>query len=347
MKKLFLTLLICFSCVFIAFAGGKKETVSASETIEFTDDSGRTVTLPKNITKVAPSGNISTVFLAIIAPEYMTNINAKMSKEAMEYLPAILNTLPVTGQLYGGKSTINTEELISLGAEVLIDIGDYKKGIEDDLNALQEQIGIPCIFLEGSLDKMGETFEKLGTILKGKKQRTDELKAFIEKTLKMAEENSAKIKDSERVSVMFSGEKDGLGTNPKGSSQAQVLEITGCINAIEVEKPNSKGNGNRINLEQLYNFNPDIILITEDSGFYKNIPSDTEWQNLSAVKAGKYYEIPCYPYCWLGAPPSINMVLGIWYLGHLVYPQYFNYDMNEVANQIYALFWGSECKYRF
>ena len=35
------------------------------------------------------------------------------------------------------------------------------------------------------------------------------------------------------------------------------------------------------------------------------------------------------PYNWLSNPPSLNMLLGIWWLGNLLYPQYYDYDMAE------------------
>ena len=46
------------------------------------------------------------------------------------------------------------------------------------------------------------------------------------------------------------------------------------------------------------------------------------WQPLRAIEEGDFYEIPSMPYNWLSNPPSLNMLLGIWWLGNLLYPQY-------------------------
>ena len=46
------------------------------------------------------------------------------------------------------------------------------------------------------------------------------------------------------------------------------------------------------------------------------------------------------PYNWLSNPPSFNMILGIWWLGNLLYPQYYDYDMTAKAQEIYQLFWN-------
>ena len=39
------------------------------------------------------------------------------------------------------------------------------------------------------------------------------------------------------------------------------------------------------------------------------------------------------------SPPSVNRVLGIWWLGNLLYPELYDYDMVQVAREYYGLFW--------
>ena len=343
MKKISVFLLLfALSCTAVFAAGNNEASTLIEEKILFTDSCGRTVEIPKDITKVAPSGNVATMFFSVLAPQYMVCVNKTPDSKSMQYLPKVLAEIPEAGQLYGGKATLNIEQIIALDAQIIIDIGDYKKGIEEDLDALQQQTGIPCIFMDGSIANMAESIRKLGGILKDKQQRAEEVASFIDGTLAMTEENKAKIKPEEVKTVMFSGGKDGLGTNAKGSSQAQVLEITGCENAIVLDKVVSKGNGNQINMEQLYAFDPDVIVISEDS-YFDNIAEDETWSVLKAVQNGSYYEVPAYPYNWLANPPSLNMILGIWWLGNKVYPQYYDYNMDEVADRIYNLFWG--CNY--
>lgn len=341
MKKAVIVLLILVLFAGSAFSQSVEEKASVSETVQFTDSCGRTVEIPARVTKIAPSGAVATMMLAAIAPEYMCNVNSSPSASQMEYLPQVLATLPATGQLYGGKSTLNYEELIALGAEVLIDMGDYKKGIAEDLDALQAQIGIPCIFLEANLQNMASAFRSLGQILEGKEQRAEELAGFIEDVVSMAGELSAKVTEEERLSVMFTSGTDGLGTNAKGSSQAQVIDIVGAENAIVVEKVSSKGGGNIVSLEQVYNADPDVILFNADS-IYDSVASDPAWASLRAIKEGRYYRIPGDPYNWMSNPPSLNMVMGILWLGNLLYPQYYDYDMTEATVKMFKVLWGCD-----
>ena len=310
----------------------------AVETVMFTDSCGREVELPANITKIAPSGTVATMILAAFAPEELVCVGTKVSENQIPYLYDGIVDLPVTGQLYGGKATLNLEELLATGAEVIIDLGDFKKSVADDLTALQEQTGLPCVFIEADLAHLADAFRTLGTIL-GKEERGEELAKLVEETMTMAAENSAKIAEDQRLSVLYSSGSDPLGTNAEGSSQAQVLGIVGAKNAVVLEDVSNKGGGNMINMEQLYNFDPYVVLVT-DAAALEIIETEAAWQELRAVKDGRVYTVPCDPYCWLSAPPSMNMILGVWWLGNLLYPEVYDYDMTAKTQEIYKVFWN-------
>ena len=306
----------------------KPSETAAEPMVLFTDSLGRKVGIPVSLTRVAPSGAVASMFLAVVAPEYMSTINATPSSSQYRYLDPRLIDLPTTGQMYGSKSTLNLESILSSGAQVVIDIGDKKDDMAADLDALQRQIGIPVIFIEADLPHMAAAFRTLGSILEGKAERGEELAAFVEQTVSMAEENTAKIQDSERLSVLYTSGSSGLNTNAKGSTQAQAV----------VEDVSNKGGGNPINLEQLYRFDPDVILFAAGS-IYAAAADDAAWQPLRAIEEEDFYEIPSMPYNWLSNPPSLNMLLGIWWLGNLLYPQYYDYDMAEKTQEIFQLFW--------
>ena len=38
--------------------------------------------------------------------------------------------------------------------------------------------------------------------------------------------------------------------------------------------------------------------------------------------------------------PSMNMILGVWWLGNLLYPEVYDYDMTAKAQEIYKVFWN-------
>ena len=319
----------------------EEEAPKAPETVSFTDSLGRTVDSRADITRIAPSGAVATMILAAIAPECMVTINAAPSESQIAFLPANLAALPETGQMYGSKANLNLETLLAADPQVVIDLGDKKGDMAEDLDALQEQIGIPVIFIEADLPHMAEAFRTLGGLLSGKADRGEFVAALVDRTTTMAEENAAKLPDDMRVRVMYTTGEDGLGTNAAGSMQAQVLDMVGVENAVVVEDVSNKGGGNIISLEQLYNFDPDVILFS-DGSIYDPVADDSAWSQLTAISTGKYYEVPSSPYNWLSGPPSMNMILGVSWLGNLIYPEIYDYDMETMTQELYKTLWGYE-----
>ena len=341
MKRAIPLLLICSLCLTLLCACGSPKTAAApsGETVTFTDSAGREVEVPAEITRVAPSGAVATMFLASVCPEYMVCIASTPSSSQYRYFDDSLLRLPTTGQLYGSKSTINLEALIDAGPQVIIDLGDAKDGIGRDMNALQKQTGIPVVFIEADLPHMAEAFRMLGALLYGKTERCAELADYVDETVSLAAGNAARIPEGERARVMYTSGVSGLNTNAAGSTQAQVIDLVDAVNAVVVEDVSNKGGGNPINMEQLYVYDPDVILFSTGS-MYADAENDPAWSKVRAISEGRYYEIPALPYNWMSSPPSLNMLLGIRWLGNLLYPDIYDYDMAAEAQRAYSLLWN-------
>ncbi len=231
------------------------------------------------------------------------------------------------------------ESLIAAGPQVIIDLGDKKENVAEDMDGIQKQTGIPTIFIEATLEKMPQAYRKLGALLDCEEQ-AEKLASYIEKTLVMAADNAAKISTSERKSVLFGTGATGLACNAEGSAQADVLTLVGAVNAIRTDEISNRNGGTTVNLEEVYTLDPDVIVLAA-GGPYDTLPQ-SEWSGLSAVQNGTYYEIPNLPYDWMSAPPSVNRVLGIYWLGNLLYPELYDFDMVAEAQTFYRLFWHYE-----
>lgn len=339
MKKL----IALFCLVFITFALAAQP-VSEVTAVEvpaeriFVDSCGREVTIPAEIKKVCPSGAVATMFLSVFAPDEMVSVNSSISESQAKYLPSQVASLPATGQFYGSKASLNMEQILALDPDVIIDLGDYKDGIKEDMDALQAQLGIPVIFIESDLSHMASAFRSLGEIF-GKEEKGEELALFVEETLAMAAENTAKLTDGTKKSVMYATGKEGLNVFAGGSTHAQVISLIGADNAIVLENFSNKGTGDSVSMETVLLSDPDVIVFASGS-VYSSVSGDKAWNELDAVKNGKYYEVPSSPYNWMGNPPSMNMLLGVWWLGNLVYPDLYCYNMAEKAQEIYKLLWN-------
>ena len=338
MKRLLALLLVAASLLSLSGCGNASAAAEKGDTFMFTDSCGRKVELPDEITRIAPSGAVAQMILTTIAPDLLVGLAATPGSASSKYLPAYYMDLPTFGQFYGTKANLNMEALIAAKPQIIIDLGDMKENHGKDMDMIQRQTGIPTIFIETSLDKFASAYRTLGQIL-GREEKGEALGSYCETLVETAGQNAAKIPEDKRLSVMYGTGSSGLGCIAAGSIQGDVIDIVGAENAIVVENPSNSGAGNQLSMEQLYLFDPDVILLSAGGPFEK-IADDAVWSELSAVKNNTYYEIPIMPYNWMSNPPSLNRLLGIWWLGNLLYPDIYSYSMTEKTKEFYKLFWN-------
>ena len=73
----------------------------------------------------------------------------------------------------------------------------------------------------------------------------------------------------------------------------------------------------QVSMEQLLLWNPDVIF-SQYPEFLQTLKDNPQWQQLSAVKNGHVFLIPNNPFGWLDSPPSVNRLLGVRWVSHLV-----------------------------
>lgn len=310
--------------------------VDPNATVLFTDSVGREVEVPANIERIAVSGPLAQIAIFALAPEKMVGIANEWDATAENYLPTEYYNLPLLGQLYGGKGELNLETLLASGAQVVIDVGEPKDTIVEDMDALQEQTGLPFVHISAYTATMGDSYRLLGDLL-NMEDEAEVLATYCDnvyaKTLaimdEVGEEGKAKL-------LYLLGDK-GLNVIAEGSYHAESINML-SNNLAVVDDPSSKGTGNETDMEQILLWNPDVILFAPDS-IYETVGTDPTWQNVSAIQNGKYYEVPFGPYNWMGFPPSVQRYLGMTWMAQLLYPDVAQYDLYQEVSQYYQLFY--------
>lgn len=310
----------------------------ATTTRTFTDSVGREVEIPEAITKIAPSGPLAQLVLYTAAPDSLIGLSAEFSGSAKELIPEKYQELPIFGQFYGKNANLNLEALSAAQPDVVIDIGEAKKTVVEDMDALQKQINIPTIFIEAKLENMEETYKMLGELL-GNTDRTKELSSYCQKVINQANKINKDLTDKEKASIYYASGDAGLDTNAKGSIHAEIFEVVGAENVVAGVEAASKGGGTTISMEQLIQWQPEYILAETESVYHQILAEET-WKELTAVKEKNVYLIPSAPYNFIGAPPSVNRILGIQWLGNLLYPESYQLDIEATVKEFYSLFYS-------
>jgi iron complex transport system substrate-binding protein len=352
MKKL-LAMLLALAMVFALFAACTSSTTEpaaeptaevtepASEVteepsaVEFTDSVGRTVTLPSEITKISPSGALAQMFLIAIAPDLMVSVASQYSEAAQKYVPASLLSLPEVGQFYGSDD-LNFETIASIAPDVVIDVGEPKGTIVEDMDSITEKLAIPAVHITATLDSTPEAFRTLGKLL-NREEKGEELAAFCEKILAQADDVMTAVGEDKKSALFLLGDA-GTNVMAQGSFHSEVFDYV-TNNAAVVDSPSGKGSGNETDLEAIMIWNPDYIFFYPNS-IYATVAEDPTWTQLTAIANGNYYEIPSVPYNWAGSPPSINRYLTLIWLPSVLYPGIAVYDAKAEIQEYYRLFYG-------
>jgi len=309
----------------------------APEEIVFTDDCGREVTIPAEINSIVPSGALSQIILFAVAPEKLVALSTDFKDYSKGIIAEEYYSLPVLGQIYGS-ADLNVEELAATNPQLIIDIGEAKKTIVEDMDALQTQTQIPSIHIEANLENMPEVFLKLGELL-GKTEKAKELSDFCKRVYDRTGEIMGKVGENKMKGLYVMGE-DGLNVLAKGSYHAEILDML-MENVAEIDNPSSKGSGNEVTMEQIALWDPEFIVFSSDS-IYDSVSEEKSWKNINAVKHEYYVETPDNPYSWLGMPPSVQRYCGLIWLTYVLYPEYCEYDVKAEITEYYKLFYGCE-----
>ena len=335
-QRLLALLLALVMALSLAACGAQSAPVdenTAPETRVFTDSVGREVTVPAQIDKVALSGPMAQIVLFALCPDKLVGIANAWDESAPQYLDTAYYNLPLLGQLYGGKGELNLETLLESGAQVVIDVGEAKDGIAEDLDALQEQTTIPFVHISATLATMDETYTMLGDLL-GMPDEAKTLADYCRGTY----DRALTIADSvEKANLLYITGDAGLNVIAQGAYHAEVIDLL-SNNLAVVDDPSSKGTGNEVDMEQILNWNPDVILFAPDS-IYDTVAEDAAWQGVTAIQNGAYYEVPMGPYNWMGCPPSVQRLLGMLWMAKVLYPEAADYDLYTEAAEYFELFY--------
>lgn len=302
------------------------------ETRSFTDSLGRQIELPAQLDKVALSGPLSQIVLFAICPDKLVGIATKWDESAAKFFDAKYYDLPLLGQLYGGKGELNLETLLASEAQVVIDVGEQKKNMTEDLDALQEQTGIPFVHIDAYTASVGETYRMLGELL-NMPEEANALADYCEATYARILDIANKVEKKRLLYV--SGE--GHHVIAQGSFHAEIIDLL-ADNLAVVDEPSSKGTGNEVSMEQILAWDPDYVIFAPGS-IYSTVKDDPAWAAVTAIKEGQYYQAPFGPYNWMGFPPSVQRYLGMLWMAKTLYPEAADYDLYEEVKTYFRLFY--------
>jgi len=331
--------LLILTIVVLLFACKNQVNNDAQTTIEITDMAGRKVMVPKEITKVFCSDMAISIFAYSIVPDLLVGINTPLNDRAKAFLTLNFCQLPAMGRIFLNRSELNYEELIKIQPQILLcPLFEHTKQTDiDKYEQVGKILGATVICVDLELNKLHDSYLFIGSLFK-KDSQARQLAMYCQQTIAFAD--SVKRQHLNPISVYIAEGDKGLRTIPDKSTHSKVFDRIGLKNCATVDEKFGFTDM-CINLEQVFSWNPDYILLSNirgDSHDDFSEFSDT-WQSLPAIRQHKVLRVPDIPFNWIGRPPSINRLIGIRWLIHSFYPKKTSVVLEDEIRQFYRLFY--------
>jgi iron complex transport system substrate-binding protein len=297
------------------------------------DGAGRAVPVPERVGKVFPAGPPAAILLYTLAPELLLGWpRANRPEECAFMLPDICRR-PELGRLTGRGNTASLELVVALAPDLILDVGSVRDTFVSLADRVQQQTGIPYALLDGRLTATEETYRKLGRLVR-REARANELADYAARTMETILSRVARVPADRRPRVYYARGPRGLETGLAGSINVETIEFLGARNVASA----AQGGLANVSLEHVLAWNPEVI-ITIDRDFAAAVRSDPDWRPIDAVRRGRVHLSPKLPFGWVDFPPSVNRIVGLWWLAKVLYPGEFPEDLKPIARDFYARFY--------
>ncbi|WP_037372730.1 ABC transporter substrate-binding protein [Anaerovorax odorimutans] len=351
MKNLLIILIFSLAC--LSLTGCNNENKSKNDNSvsvnkqyrEITDMAGRKVTIPVNADKIYSTGQPGAIMLYTTAPDKLLGWCLELTDAEAEYIEPKYIGLPVLGLMQGSNDSASREEIIKRNPDVIFTVTTVDKTTIKQADELQELLGIPVVMGDIKLENLPNCYELTGK-LTGEINRAKTLSDYCTKTITEAKKIKEKIPQNQRKKIYYAQGSNGLQTAAKGSAHMEVIELVGGESVIDT-KETLYGKVS-VNMEQVLTSDPEVIIVSYSMGhtdmqgeeiFQMMSKGQEAWQNVRAVKNKDIYVTPCLPYNWLDIPPSANRIIGIPWLGNLLYSDYYELDIEKTTREFYKLFY--------
>jgi iron complex transport system substrate-binding protein len=297
---------------------------------EFVDSAGRHVMLPGRIDRVMPADQTAAVLVFVLAPEKLVGWSEPLSLAQRAFLPARYRRLPVVGEFASAGAAAS-----GFGADLVVYSGAVTPRAAALADNIQAQTHIPCIVLDGSIQRTPEMLRMVGALLGVGDHRLDVASYAYHAIMGLRGKLLIQSAD-DRPLVYYGLDTDGLTTGLAGASAMAAIAEAGAVNAAARL---GSGELTRVTRAQIYAWNPDIV-IAQRRSFYDALRRDPGWSGLAAVRARHVYLAPQLPFGWIGDPDGVNRMVGLYWLSDLFYPNVLEEDLRINVRDFYQIYYG-------
>lgn len=318
-----------------------------SATVTVTDHNGNSVTVPKDAKRIVvcdiyPLPSVLSVFFdsadRIVG---MPDVSMSAAQNGLlgQLYPEILNAQ--TGFIKG--TEVNTEELMKLKPDVVFYSAESPR-----LGEQLTQAGFAAVAISASkwdyncVETLKQWIALLSRIFP-ENDKTKTVQEYSEKVLKQISDKTSTLADSEkkRAFFLFKYDDSTIMTSGERFFGNWWAETTGAVN-VSKELPNE--NAAAVTMEQIYQWNPDVIFITnftkaQPDDLYNNTIGANDWSAISAVQKKQVYKMPLGMY--RSYTPGADTPVTLLWMAKALYPELFSdVDITKETVDYYKAVFG-------
>lgn len=303
-------------------------------TLAVTDSLGREVQVPEGVTRIACLYSFSCHVVAMLGKgDSIVALGQGQKRDILlnEMVPELKNAL-----VPHANDKINAEELARSQPDLIfLQLETYQDEREREKI---EKMKVPYLVVNfNSIDSQVHIIESIGKAI-GRWEEAKKYTAYYYDSLERVAKVVATIPPDQRVRIYHSI-NEATRTDGPNTLPADWTKVAGTVNVSVGEQLRVSDNKYIASLEQIYLWDPDAILVNEDTA-YTYITSNAQWASLRAVKNRKVYKMPNGISRW-GHHGSLETPLAILWTAKTLYPDHFrDLNMPQETKRFYETFFN-------
>ena len=306
---------------------------AADKTVTITDQADNKATVQKKIKRIAVAGiyplpSVISVFFnsadKIVGMPEPSMIAAKYSLLS-ELYPKILKA----NTSFNKNDNVNTEELKKLNPDVVFYTAENKKMKKTLENAGFTAVGVSVSKWDYDSVKTLNHWISLLSKLFPENNRAKIVKNYSNDVSQKIQKRVGNLTAEQKQKVFFLFQYDGKSIATSGKHFFGQY-WTDAIGAVNAGAGMNTDNSTAVNMEQIYKWDPQVILITnftkaQPADLYGNKMGSNDWSKIDAVKNKRVYKMPLGMY--RSYTPGVDTPVTLWWMAKTVYPEQFK-DIN-------------------
>lgn len=309
---------------------------AAPQTRQLTDASGRVVTLPAVVMRVADPWHANNAMVLMLGGADKLVATSQQARR-QPWLRRLYPRIDQVPAAFNASGDVNLETLIGARPDVILMAYD---GSMPRWFAAIDAYHIPVVLMPNtSLDGLKKTAMLTGEVLGPSEfavahEYVRYFDANIERVLRI----TGKLAARARPKVLHTSSAGILSADGRETVIDDWINIAGGVNAATVV-----GNGRPVTMEQVAAWNPDVIIVgsAPNPQNRQAILDDPRWSEINAVKNGKVFVNPSGAYLW--DRHSAEAALQVLWAAKVLHPAEFaDLDVRKETKLFYAKFFHYE-----